>query len=108
MPTYIVLYRFTDEGRRNMKETVRRAQEIRDQNEAQGFKMLGHYWTHGQYDLVAVVEAPTEEAMLSGLLNVAEAGNVVSETLRAFTDEEMQFILDVDQDQHRSLLQREQ
>ena len=108
MPTYIVLYRFTDEGRRNIKETVRRAQEIRDQNEAKGFKMLGHYWTQGQYDLVAVVEAPTEDAMLSGLLNVAEAGNVVSETLRAFTDEEMQFILDVDKDLHRSLLQREQ
>lgn len=52
--------------------------------------MLGHYWTQGQYDLVVTVEAPSEEAMLSGLFAVAETGNVVSETLRAFSDEEMQ------------------
>ena len=55
-----------------------------------GFRVLGHYWTQGQYDLVVTVEAPSEEAMLAGLFAVAEAGNVVSETLRAFTDEEMQ------------------
>lgn len=106
MPTYIVLYRFTDQGRQNMKETAHRAQEIREQNEAQGFKVLGYYWTQGQYDLVAVVEAPTENAMLGGLLNVAEAGNVVSETLRAFNDSEMEFIMDVDKGLHRTLLDR--
>ena len=90
MPTYVVLYRFTDRGRQNVKETVRRAEEIREENETLGFKVLGHYWTQGRYDLIAIVEAPMDEAMLAGLFNVAEAGNVVSETLRAYTDEEMQ------------------
>jgi len=72
---------------------VERAQAIRQENEARGFKDLGHYWTHGQYDLVAIVDAPSEEAMMTGLFNIAEAGNVISETLRAFTDDEMQAIL---------------
>ena len=45
MPTYVVLYRFTDQGRRELKRTVHRALEIREENEAAGFRMLGHYWT---------------------------------------------------------------
>lgn len=95
MPTYVVLYRFTDKGRSNMSETVRRSAQIQRENEERGFRVLGHYWTQGQYDLVSIVEAPNEEAMLSGLFNVAAAGNVVSETLRAFNDEEMQRALGV-------------
>ena len=93
MPAYIVLYRFTREGRKNVKETVKRAEEVRKQNEARGFKVLGHYWTQGRYDLVAVVDAHSEEAMVSGLFNIAEVGNVASETMRAFTAEEMRRIL---------------
>ena len=94
MPRYVVLYRFTDEGRKRMKETVHRADEIRELNEAAGFEVLGHYWTQGQYDLVTVVEAPSEEAMMNGTFNISRTGNVTSETLRAFTDEEMQRIID--------------
>lgn len=93
MQRYIVLYRFTDEGRKHLKETVHRADEIRELNEMAGFTVLGHYWTTGHYDLVTIVEAPSEEAMVSGLASIAEAGHVSSETLRAFTDAEMQRII---------------
>jgi uncharacterized protein with GYD domain len=93
MPNYVVLYRFTEQGRKNVKDSVKRAAEIRKQNEARGFKVLGHYWTQGRYDLVAIVDAPSEEAMVAGLFGIAEAGNVSSESLRAFTAEEMQRIL---------------
>jgi uncharacterized protein with GYD domain len=93
MPSYVVLYRFTAQGRKSVKESVRRAAEVRKQNEARGFKVLGHYWTQGRYDLVAVVDAPSDEAMVAGLFGIAEAGNVASETLRAYTAEEMQKLL---------------
>jgi uncharacterized protein with GYD domain len=93
MPSYVVLYRFTAQGRKSVKETVKRAAEVRKQNEARGFKVLGHYWTQGRYDLVAVVDAPNDEAMVAGLFAIAEAGNVVSETMRAYTAEEMQRLL---------------
>ena len=93
MPAYVVLYRFTEQGRSNIKATVDRAAAIRRQNEERGFRVIGHYWTQGQYDLVVIVEAPTEEAMMGGLFSIAEAGNVVSETLRAFTDDDMRQIL---------------
>jgi len=89
MPTYVVLYKFTDAGAKNVKGTVQRANESRAENERRGFKVHGLYWTQGQYDMVAVVEAPDEQAMLAGLFNIASAGNVRSETLRAFTEAEM-------------------
>ncbi len=94
MPHYVVLYRFTDQGRKNVKDTVKRAAEVRKRNEERGFKVLGHYWTTGRFDLVTVVDAPSEEAMAAGLMGIAEVGNVSSETLRAFTDAEMGQIFD--------------
>ncbi|MGZ6308337.1 MAG: GYD domain-containing protein [Ktedonobacterales bacterium] len=93
MATYVVLYKFTDQGLKDVKSTVQHANEARAENERRGFKVLGLYWTEGRFDLVAVVEAPDEHAMLAGLFNVASAGNVRSETLRAFNTDEMQGVL---------------
>ena len=93
MATYIVLYNYTDQGLKNVKGTVERAQEVRAANEQRGFQIKGLYWTHGRYDVVAIVEAPDEQTMMAGLLNVAGAGNVRSETLHAFSDTEMQEII---------------
>ncbi len=93
MPRYVVLYRFTDQGLKNIKDTVKRADEVRRQNEARGFKTIGIWWTQGEYDLVAVMEAPSEEAMVAGLFNVAAAGNVHSQTMRAHDAAEMERML---------------
>ena len=93
MLTYVVLYKFTEQGAKNIKATVERAKEVLANNEQRGFKTLGMYWTQGSYDLVAVFEAPDEQAMMAGMLNIAKAGNVHSETLRAFTAEEMQQVI---------------
>ena len=90
MPRYVVLYRFTDAGRAHLRETAHRWREIQELNETAGFTVLGHYWTQGRFDLVSVVEAPSEDAMLNGMFSIAESGHVTSETLRAFSDEEVQ------------------
>lgn len=90
MPTYVVLYKFTDQGLKSIKDTVRRAKEVRAENEKRGFKVIGTYWTQGEYDIVSIVDAPSEEAMLAGLFNIAETGNVHSQTLRAHTEVEME------------------
>lgn len=90
MAKYVVLYRLTPEGAKNIKGTVARARETRKANEARGFKVLNLLWTQGPYDLVAVVDAPSEEAMMAGMMNVVSAGNVVSTTMRAFDENEME------------------
>jgi uncharacterized protein with GYD domain len=93
MPTYVVLYKLTDDGAKKAKELVQQAGKVRAENERRGFKVHGVYWTQGQYDLVSVIEAPDEQAMMAGLLNIAGEGNARSETLRAYSEEEMQAII---------------
>ena len=93
MPTYIMLYRFTEQGAKNIKTTLDRARENEVESQQRGFKIHGVYWTQGQYDLVTVVEAPDEQAMLAASFNIAENGNVRSETLRAFTAAEIEQVL---------------
>ena len=90
MPRYVVLYRFTDQGLKGIKDTVRRAREVRAENEKRGFKVVGTYWTQGRYDPVSIVDAPSQEAMLAGLFNIAATGNVHSETLHAHSEAEME------------------
>ena len=93
MPTYVVLYTFTDQGAKNVKSTLQRARDNQTESERRGFTIRGVYWTQGRYDMVVVADAPDEQAMLAALLNIAGAGNVRSETLRAFTAEEMEQVL---------------
>ncbi len=93
MPRYVVLYKFTEEGLEHIKDTVKRAREVRAENEKRGFKVVGTYWTMGRYDLVSIVDAPDEASMVAGLFNIAERGNVHSETLRALDESEMEAAL---------------
>jgi uncharacterized protein with GYD domain len=93
MARYVVLYQFTSEGARNIRDSVKRAGIIRQQNARRGFKVSDVFWTQGQYDMVAIVEAPDEEAMMGAMLNVVSAGNVRSMTMRAFDATEMSRIL---------------
>ena len=93
MPRYVVLYRFTAEGAKNIRETVKRARQTREQTEKRGFKVQTLLWTQGPYDLVSIIDAPSEEAMMGAMANVVGAGNVGSTTMRAFDDKEMETIL---------------
>jgi uncharacterized protein with GYD domain len=53
-----------------------------------GGKLIGGYYTFGEYDVVIVMEAPNDEAVMSLMLKVGSAGNVRTKTLKAFTAEE--------------------
>jgi len=93
MAKYVVLYRFTEEGAKGIRGTVERARETRAENERRGFKVQALLWTQGPYDLVAIVDAPSEEAMMGAMVNIVSAGNVSSVTLRAFDEKEMESIV---------------
>jgi uncharacterized protein with GYD domain len=53
-----------------------------------GGKLIGGYYTFGEYDVVIVMEAPNDEAVMSLMLKVGSAGNVRTKTLKAFTADE--------------------
>jgi uncharacterized protein with GYD domain len=84
MATYVVLYKFTADGARTIRDSVKRAGRVRQENARVGFRVLDVFWTQGPYDMIAIVDAPSEEAMMGAMLNVVGAGNVVSTTMRAF------------------------
>ena len=85
MPIYITLYNWTEQGIKNVKESPARIQSNIKAAEAAGGKVLGVYLTMGQYDLVAISEAPNDEAVSASLLAQGMLGNVRSTTLKAFT-----------------------
>ena len=93
MATYIVLYKFTAEGAKNIRDSVKRAGRIRQENARVGFRIIDVFWVQGEYDMISIVQAPSEEAMMGALLNVVGAGNVSTTTLRAFDALEMSRIL---------------
>ena len=93
MPTYIALANFTDQGIRSVKDTTKRADAIKDAAKKFGASMTQIYWTVGQYDLVTVIEAPNDESATAFALAIGSAGNVRTQTLRAFSRDEMNGIL---------------
>jgi uncharacterized protein with GYD domain len=93
MVTYVLLLNFTDQGIRTVKETVKRAKAFRDLVKKHGGTVQSFYWTQGGHDIVTIVEVPNEESGMAILLTLGLLGNVRSQTLRAFTDEEMTRIL---------------
>ena len=93
MPTYIVLTHFTEQGIRNIKETTKRAQSFREMAKKLGITVKDLYWTLGEYDSAAIVDAPDEGAMTALGLSVGVHGNIRTQTIRAFTSDEMNKIL---------------
>lgn len=93
MATYIVLTNFTDQGIRNVKETTKRADAVREMAQKFGVSVKEFFWTLGSYDVVAIFEAPDDASMTALGLAIGAAGNVRTQTLRAFSKEDMNGIL---------------
>jgi uncharacterized protein with GYD domain len=93
MASYILLATYTEQGLKGIKDTVKRTEAVRDMAKKAGLTMKESYWTLGQYDVVAVFEAPDDESMTAFALSVARLGNVKTQTLRAFSSKEMTAIL---------------
>ena len=93
MPTYVTLAKWTDQGIQNAKETVDRVEQARRVVEQLGGRLTTVLWTQGAFDLVSISEFPDDEAATAFLLGLGARGNGRTETLRAFTAEEMRRIL---------------
>ena len=93
MATYVVLASFTDQGIRNVKDSAKRADAFREVAKSLGATVKDIYWTLGQYDIVATVDAPDDTVVTTLGLTLGKAGNVRTQTLRAFSQAEMASIL---------------
>ena len=88
MPTYITLFRYTEQGIKNIKESPNRIDAGRQAIQAAGGQLKAWYLTMGEYDGVIIAEGPDDETAAKFLLATAAQGNIRTQTLRAFTEDE--------------------
>ncbi len=93
MATYIILQNFTDQGIRNIKKVPERRKAAMASAEKLGIKIKAAYWTMGAYDAVVVVDAPTDETVTAFTVRGGSLGNIRTQTLRAFSADEVDNIL---------------
>ncbi len=93
MATFISLFNFTDQGIRNVKQSPDRAEKFKEMANKVGVTVKDIYWTAGSYDLVTIVEGPDDETVTSLILSLGSLVNVRTETLRAFSGDEMKGII---------------
>lgn len=89
MPKFISLINWTDQGIRDFKSSIERANSARQLAEQMGGTLEATYWTVGPYDVVSIADFPDDETGTAFLLAVGALGNVRTTTLRAFDEAEM-------------------
>jgi uncharacterized protein with GYD domain len=94
MATYVTLYNFTDQGLKNIKDTVKRTEAAKKAAAAIGMQVKEVVWTQGKYDVIVISEASDEVKANAFALNTLKLGNVRGQTLRAYTAAEMEKILE--------------
>ncbi len=93
MPSYIALLNWTQQGIQNVKDSPARLEQAKAATKAAGGEIKSFYMTLGQYDMVAVIEAPDDDAVAKVMLAIASQGRVRSQTLKAFTEDEYRSIV---------------
>jgi uncharacterized protein with GYD domain len=76
MATYILLASFTDQGIRKIKDSPKRADAFKDMAKKCGAAVKEVFWTLGEYDIVAVVEAPDDISITALGLSSGALGNI--------------------------------
>ena len=93
MPSYVILMTATDQGMKAMNRLAESANAVKAALERRGMTYHGIYLTQGLYDVVMIVDSPTEELLMSALIDNAMRGNVRTMTMRGFTPDEVQRIV---------------
>lgn len=84
MPTYIALYKLTEQGIKGIKNAPQRFEQGVKAVEKMGGKVLGFYAVMGEYDYVGIGEFPNDEVAMTHSLGLGSLGNVRTTTLKAF------------------------
>ena len=88
MGQYVTLLRYTQQGASKIKESPARLDAARKAAEKAGGKIHSWFLTMGKYDAVIISEFPNDEAGAQFMLKTGSLGNVTTQTMRAFTEDE--------------------
>ena len=85
---FMLSMNFTEQGIRGIKDAPKRAQQARDLAKKMGCEIKQIYLTTGDFDLVAMLEAPDGDSMAKFVMALGMIGNVRTRTARAWPAEE--------------------
>jgi len=85
---YVTLIRYTQQGASKIKESPARLDAARKAAEGAGGKIHSWFLTMGKYDAVIISEFPNDDAAASFMLKTGSLGNVTTQTMKAFTEDE--------------------
>lgn len=87
MAKYITLVDWTEQGIKAVKDSPKRLDAARTLAKKFGCEMQDFYMTIGAHDMVAIMEAPDDDAMAKFALSLGSSGNVRTTTLKAFSED---------------------
>lgn len=88
MAQYMMLGRFTDKGMTGMDAAGIRIKKFKDLCEQQGAKVTSYHLLMGEYDVTCFLDAPNQDVIAKIALIAAIRGNVRTESMCAFTEDE--------------------
>lgn len=86
MTTYIMLANWTEQGARHLRDSPTRLDAAKKALGDMGGEFKAFFMTMGEYDLVAVYEAPDDAVAARFCLQLAMLGNIRTRTLKAFPE----------------------
>ena len=93
MSHFVTLIRYTQQGVAKIKESPTRLDAAKKAAEKAGGTIHAWYLTMGKYDAVIISEFPNDESGAKFMLGTGALGNITTQTLKAFTEEEYRKIV---------------
>ena len=93
MATFLSTVKFTEQGLKDIDQSCQRAAAFEAVATEMGANVRDIFWTLGSFDGLVAFDAPDEETAAAIMLKISAAGNVHTQTTRAFSASEMQNIL---------------
>jgi uncharacterized protein with GYD domain len=93
MSKYIILVNWTEQGVQAVKNSAARWDAAKELARKHGATFETIYMTMGQYDLVTVLDAPSDETAAKITLQLAMGGALRSTTMKAFSEDEYRGIV---------------
>ena len=93
MPSYVLLANWTDQGIRTINDLPRRLDTVRRELEEMGGRFREVLMTLGQYDLVALYDAPDDAVAARFVLLLGKTGNIRTTSMKAFPEEAFRAIV---------------
>jgi uncharacterized protein with GYD domain len=94
MANYLMLFRLTQQGVKDIKTSPARIKASKELITRMGGRVKEFYGLMGSYDSVFVIEAPDDEAVAKMAFSISAQGNVRTETLRAYSEDEFRGIVE--------------